>query len=122
MTNLVTMCNRFRRSTRKWRHNPLEAPKTDSKNGGSPSRAQGRAPSPPARNVEQRAGHIGRRVADQPDGRLGDFLSRAWTSHRSGRAEDESPVRLASAGMNIGVDEARADGVDSDALGAEFLG
>jgi hypothetical protein len=38
--------------------------------------------SPPARNVEQRAGHIGRRVADQPDGRLGDLFSRARAPHR----------------------------------------
>jgi hypothetical protein len=78
--------------------------------------------SPPARNVEQRASDIGRRVADQPDGRLGDFLSRAWTSHWGGRAQNACAVRLASAGMNIGVDKPRTDGVDPDTLGAEFLG
>ena len=78
--------------------------------------------SPTARNVEQRAGHIGRRIADQPDGRLGDFFSRAGASHRSGRAQNACAVRLASAGVDIGVDEPRADGVDPDALGAKFLG
>ena len=78
--------------------------------------------SPAARNVEQRAGDIGSRVADQPDGRLGDFLSRAGAPHRGGRAQNACAVRLASAGVNIGVDEPRADGVDPDALGAEFLG
>jgi len=81
----------------------------------------GAAPLPPARNVEQRAGHIGRRVADQPDGRLGDFLSRAWAPDWGGGAQKVCAVRLASAGVNIGVDKPRADGVDPDALGAEFL-
>ena len=48
--------------------------------------------SPPARNVEQRASDIGRRVADQPDGRLGDFLSRAWAPHWGGRAQNARAV------------------------------
>jgi hypothetical protein len=78
--------------------------------------------SPPARDIEQRAGHIGRTVADQPDGRLGDFLSRAGAPHRSRRAQNACAVRLAAAGVDIGVDEPRADGVDPDALGAKFLG
>ena len=82
----------------------------------------GAAPSQSARNVEQRVGHLGRGVADQPDGGLGDFLSRAWAPYRGGRAQNVGAVRLAAAGVDIGVDESRTDRVDPDALGAEFLG
>jgi hypothetical protein len=79
-------------------------------------------PSPPAGDIEQRAGHVRGGVADQPDRRRGDLLSSARASHRRGGAEDEGAVWFAAAGMNIGVDEPRADGVDPDPLGAELLG
>ena len=63
--------------------------------------------STPAGDVEKGAGHIGSSVADQPNGRLGDFLGRAGTPERRGRAQDMRTVRLAAAGVDFGVDETR---------------
>ncbi len=75
-----------------------------------------------ARDIEQRAGHVRGRVAYEPYRRRGDFLGRARAAERGGRPQNPCSIGLAAAGVNFGVDDAWANGVDPDRFGGQLFG
>ena len=77
--------------------------------------------SAPAGHVDDRAGHVGRRVAQQPDDRLGDFLGCPGPPERDGGADLIRPIGVAVGGVNFRLDHAGPDRIDAHAFAAEFL-
>src|SRR5690348_5889966 len=81
-----------------------------------------RASSTAARDVEDGAGYVGRRVTDQPKDRLADLVGRAGAAEWRRDAQLVGAVGLAAAGVDLGVDQAGADAVDAHAFGTKLLG
>ena len=73
-------------------------------------------------DVQDGAGGVGEVVAEQPDDRGGHLLGAAGPAHRDRSPRAGRPVRLAPAGVDVGVDDAGADGVDPDPLGGDLAG
>src|SRR5271166_6082613 len=76
----------------------------------------------PAADVEERAGHIGRRVAQEPYCRLRDFVRRPGPPERRGASQFTGAVGLPAARVDFGFDETWPDRIDPHALWPEFLG
>jgi hypothetical protein len=60
-------------------------------------------------------------IAQEPHGGFGDFIGGTGTAHGHGRAEFLDAVRHAHGGVDFGVDQARPDADDPDALAGDFL-
>src|SRR5690606_2216396 len=83
---------------------------------GKPAVACAFARLSPARNVEQRAGAVGRLVRQQPKNGARDLFGIAAALHRDGGFQPLDAVGLAAAGVDLGMDQARAHRIDADAL------
>src|SRR6202000_2543509 len=75
----------------------------------------------PARDIQNRARHIRRRIAQQPDDRLRDLIRRARSSQRRWGPHPLRPPGLAAAGVDVGLDHARPDRIDAHAIAPELL-
>ena len=69
-----------------------------------------------AGNVDKRTRHIGCLVGEQPEDRSRHFLRRASALHRHELLDAIDAIRLTTAGVDVGIDEAAAHSVDANAL------
>src|SRR5450830_366936 len=81
-----------------------------------------RLESTPAGHIDKGAGGIGSLIRQQPQDGVGDFFSSAAALHRYRVLEAIDTPGFTAAGMNVGVDQAGANGIDANAFSSHFLG
>jgi hypothetical protein len=78
--------------------------------------------SPPAPHLDEAIRHIGRLRREQPQHGLGDLLGLAAAPQRHQMDQLLDPIPLARGAVDLGLDQARAHGIDADAVRAELEG
>src|SRR4029453_2300007 len=73
-------------------------------------------------DVDERSPRVRSLVGDQPEDGGRYLILTSSTTHRSERLHAIDACRLAAARMDVGVDEARRDAVDPNALPPDFPG
>src|SRR5262249_16333349 len=96
-------------------HIRLDLPKKQGRPAGRPYSCD-RCSAPPA-HIDDRAGHVGGLVGQQPEDCLRHLVGRADALHGNGRHDTSDALGRAAAGGNLRVDHARPPGVYGDALG-----